>query len=107
MGIGSWGHVRETLRWYCQASAVGNAFATYDIAEIVREGYVVNSNGPGGRIITQHFDPVPAQAFQWYQLAAKQGSTKGMLAVAQYYGLGDRVLKESSVPRDKARHGSS
>jgi hypothetical protein len=105
-GIGNWGHVPETLAWYCKAWAAGNAVAAYDIAEIFREGYVVNSRGPGGQIITKHFEADLPTAFYWYQRSAERGFTKGMLAVAQYYGLGDQVLKGSHVARDLGKAGS-
>ena len=99
-GIGNWGHTAEALEWYCKASAAGNAVAAYDIAEISREGYVVNSEGPGGRIITKHFLPDLPTAFYWYQLAANRGFTKAMLALAQFYALGDQVLKGSHVTKN-------
>jgi len=99
LGIGNWGHTLEALEWYCRAAA-GNAVAAYDIAEIFREGYVVNSQGPGGRIITKHYLSDFPTAFYWYQLSAKRGFTKAMLALAQFYALGDEKLKGSHVPRD-------
>jgi len=48
LGIGNWGHTREALEWYCKASAAGNPVASYDIAEIFRKGYVVNSRARDG-----------------------------------------------------------
>ena len=99
-GIGNWGHVPESLAWYCKASAAGNPVAAYDIAEIFREGYAVNSRGPGGQIITKHFLPDLPTAFYWYQLAANRRYTRAMLAVAQYYALGSDILKGSGVPKN-------
>ena len=99
-GIGNWGHTEEALEWYCKASAAGNAVAAYEIAEIFRQGYVVNSQGPGGRIITKHYLADLPTAFYWYQLAANRGFTKAMLAVAQYYALGSEVLKGSHTPKN-------
>jgi Sel1 repeat len=100
LGIGNWGHTEEALSWYCKASAAGSAFAAYDIAEIFRDGYVVNSNGPGGRIVTKHYLADLPTAFYWYQLSANRKYTRSMLAVAQFYALGDEILKGSHVPKD-------
>ena len=102
-GAGNWGHTKETLEWYCKSSAAGNPVAAYDIGEILREGYAVNMVGQGGYIQTTHYMPDPGAAFFWYQLAANRGYSKGMLAVAQYYGAGDLILKGSGVRRDPRR----
>jgi hypothetical protein len=105
MGIGNWGHTLETLQWYCKSSAAGNAIASFEIAEIFREGYVVNSEGPSGQIITKHYEPDMPTAFYWYQLSSKRGFTKGMLAEAQFYALGSR-LDGSHVAQDPAKASS-
>jgi hypothetical protein len=99
-GIGNLGHTEEALEWYCKASAAGNAFAAYDIAEIFRDGYVVNSTGPGGHTVTKHYLADLPTAFYWYQLAAKRDFTRAMVALARYYALGDEILKGSPVHKD-------
>jgi hypothetical protein len=102
-GIGNFGHVPETLAWYCKSWAGGNPVAAFDIGEILRQGYAVNTAGTGGYIKTAHYMPDLAAAFYWYELAANRGYTRAMLAVAQYFGAGDTVLKGSSVKRDPAK----
>ena len=102
LGVGNFGHTQEALEWYCKSSAAGNPVAAFDIGEILREGYVTNAIGPGGYIKTTHYMPDVAAAFYWYQLAANSGYTKAMLAVAQYFGSGDIVLKGSGIRRDAA-----
>jgi TPR repeat protein len=106
LGIGNWGHTKEALEGYCQASAAGSPVAPYDIAEILRNGYAINSTEPNGRIITKHYLADLPSAFYWYQLSANRKFTKGMLAIAQYYSLGEQSLRGSHVPRDleKALH---
>lgn len=100
LGVGSWGHTEEALEWYCKASAGGNAMAAYDIGEIFRDGYVVNSVGPGGRIITRHMLPDLPTAIYWYQISATRGFTKAMVALAECYAFSNQIVSGRTIPRD-------
>ncbi len=97
LGIGNWGHVPETLEWYCTASAAGNGVASYGIAKILEDGYAINNVENGGRIVTTHHLPDHSAAFYWYKRASEQHYTRALVDLARYYATVEAVTRNNQA----------
>jgi hypothetical protein len=93
----NFGASEEAIQWFCKASAAGSSIAPYTIGEIYGRGFMRQV----GRVTENHLRDA-ATSFYWHKLSADRGFTRGMLAVAQWYGAGIPGPKGFLLPPNKA-----
>lgn len=101
-GLANLGHTKESLEWYCRASAAGNAVASYEIGKIFHDGYVVNVLDSEGNYHSTDYLPDHATAYYWFDLAVKNQFTKANISLAMYLALGSE-LQGNKVAKDSKR----
>ena len=74
-------HDPDAIAWIRLAAADGNQRAQLRFAELLRDG------APG-------IPPNPARAIEWYEAAAKQGSTSALMALGEAFQSGNGVRKD-------------
>jgi Sel1 repeat len=96
----NWGHTQEALAWFCKAAAAGNGRAAFAIGQIMEVGYIINKAQPGGQVTTTNISGDRMASYYWYEVAAKLGYTRGVLAMGWFRLVGPEVLKGSTIEKD-------